>query len=63
LGKRLLHHVTKMTSLSRIHHDFLHKEIVSGRSGSCASGGGQVMVCNVHIRSGRTVIPIELSRA
>jgi hypothetical protein len=31
LGKRLLHDVTKMTSLTRIHHNFVHKTIVSGR--------------------------------
>ncbi len=31
LGKRLLHNVTKMTSLTRIHHNFMHKTIVSGR--------------------------------
>ncbi len=30
LGKRLLHYVTKMTSLSRIHHNFVHQTIVSG---------------------------------
>jgi hypothetical protein len=31
LVKRLLHDVTKMTSLTRIHHNFVHKTIVSGR--------------------------------
>ena len=30
LGKRLLHNITKMTALSRIHHDFVHTTIVSG---------------------------------
>ncbi len=31
LSQRLLHDVTKMTSLSRIHHNFVHKTIVSWR--------------------------------
>ena len=33
LRKRLFNYITEMTSLARIHHHFVHKEIVSGCRG------------------------------
>jgi hypothetical protein len=49
LGKSLLHDVTKMTFLARIHHNSVHKTIVSGRLGMLCLGRRSRMAWNLHI--------------